>query len=403
MSAVTQAISKLTNIELWNAVRKYSPSFASHTAKATKDLFTEAGFAELTRVDNTILNDFLRLSVRVALQQVNISQARDPLADSGFGESYDNPWGAINQRIAVDSIKPVNPAYKNLQDGQSIDPFVVRKPKTSERFYQQNFDYQSFITMQDFNIKQVFISEYGVSELVAGIMQGLENGWIIQKYTNKLEVLNAALNDNQIKETQVVGVDYSGTWTDAELKAFIQTVMDTVSMMTISAQTSAFNMAGFASVQDKSRLKLLIRAGYTNALRVQTLAGTFNPDQLNTGVDIIEVENFGGIKYQLKGGAALYPAYNQFGEEIGLNEQENQLEATHQKTDADVVAVDPNADIVAILADKGFMFETYQNEYSVETIRNPRGKYDNYFASAPNNGIHYDRNYNFVVFKKAGA
>lgn len=401
MSAVTNAIAKLTNIEMWDSVRKFSPTFASHTSEATKELFTEAGFSELTSVDNTILNDFFRLSIRVSLNLINISSARDPLADKGFGEAYQLPYGGIIQRMAVDSIKPINPAYKNLRDGQSVDPFIVRKPKISERFYKQNFDYQSFITMQNFNLKQAFISEYGVSELVAGIMQGLENGWIIQKYTNKLEVLNAALSDENIKDNQLVGIDYTGNWTKEELTAFIQKAMDIVSMMVSVAQTSAFNMAGFSSVQDKTRLKLLIRSGYTNALRVQTLAGTYNPEQLDIGIDVIEVENFGGIKYQLTGGTPLFPAYNAYGEEIGLNEQEDQLVATHQITDPDVVAIDPNADIVAIIADKGFIFETYQNEYTVETIHNPRGLYDNYFASAPNNAIHYDRNYNFVVFKKA--
>lgn len=398
-AAVLAAIPKISNVDLWNAVRKYSPTFASHTAEATKDLFTERGFAELTNPDAKILNEFFQLSIRVALQQVNISHAQDPLAEAGFGEAYEQPFGGITQRMAVNSIKPVNPAYKNLQDGQSVDPFIVRKPEMNERFYEMNFDYQSFITLQDFNLKQIFISEYGVSELVAGVMEGLQNGWTIQRYTNKLQVLNAALNDPELKSTQQIGVDYAGEWTDESLKAFLLVVMNIVTMMTVSAQSSAFNMRGFSSTQDKSRLKLLIRAGYGNALRVQTLAGTFNPEMLNLGVDVVEVEHFGGITYQLSGGTPLYPAYNSLGEMIGLNEAEDQTTATHQPGDADVVAIDPNADVVAILADRGFVFETMQNEYRVETIHNPRGLYDNYWASAPNNGIHYDRLYNFVVFK----
>ena len=401
MSAISQAVSKMTNVEMWNAARKESPTFASHTSKATNETFTEKGYAEITRLDKSILNEFFSLSIRVALNKINVSEAQDHLAEKGFGEVYDNPWGGVIQRIAVDSIKPVNPAYKNLQDGQSVDPFVVRKPKTYERFYEQNFDYQSFITLQDFNLKQIFISEFGVSAFTAGILQGFENGWIIQKYVNKLQVLNDALHDDEIKPTQVVGINYSDTWTDEELKEFLLSVMNTITMMSICAQSSAFNMAGFSSRQDTSRLKLLVRAGFKNALKVRTLLGAFNPEQLNLGIDIIEVEHFGGITYQLNTGTPLYPAYDQFGVEIGLNEQEKQLVATHQMNDPDVVAIDPNKDVVAILADKGFMFETYQNNYNVEDIRNPRGKFENMFADAANNSIHYDRNYNFVVYKKA--
>ena len=393
-----KAIAKISNADLWNAVRKFSPTFRSHTAEATAELFTEKGFAQITNPDAKILNEFFQLSIRVALQQVNISHAKDPLAEAGFGEAYDQPFGGITQRMAVNSIKPINPAYKNLQDGQSVDPFIVRKPTMSERFYDQNFDYQSVITLQDFNLKQVFISEYGVSELVAGVMEGLQNGWTIQRYANKLEVLNAAINDAQLKATQKVTVDYTGTWTDAELKEFILAVMNVITSMTVSAQTSAFNMAGFASTQDKGRLKLLVRAGYNNALRVQTLVGAFNPDQLNLGIDVVEVEHFGGITYQTSAGAALYPVYSAYGEEIGHATTSGAQAAEYQTDSPDVVAIDPNADVLAVLADSGFMFETMQNEYRVETIHNPRGLYDNYWASAPNNGIHYDRVYNFVVF-----
>lgn len=403
-ATAAKAIAKLTNAQLWDAVRKESPTFASHTAAATKELFTEKGFAQLTATNTQILNEFFNLSIRVALNVVNISHAKDPLAEAGFGEAFEQPFGGITQRMAVNSIKPVSPAYKNLVDGQSVDPFVVRKQVMNERFYEQNFDYQSFITLQDFNLKQIFISEYGVSELVAGVMEGLQNGWTIQRYENKLEVLNAALNDTSLKKTQQIGVEYSGTWTDETLKSFLLTVMNTISAMTVPAQTSAFNMAGFASNQDKSRLKLLVRAGFLNALRVRTLAGTFNPEQLNLDVDIVEVENFGGITYALapaaEGGTTtpLYEVYNGYGEMIGLNTTADATTAAYQPGDADVIAVDLNADVIAILADKGFMFETLQNDYTVEAIHNPRGKYDNYWASAPNNGIHYDRVYNVVVF-----
>lgn len=398
-NAVARAIAKLTNVELWNACRQASPTFASHTSEATADLFTEKGYAQLTSPDTKILNEFLQLSIRVSLNMVNISHAQDPLAAAGFGEAYDMSMGGITQRMAVDSIKPVSPGY-NLTEGQSVDPFIVRKPKMAERFYDQNFDYQSFITMQNFNLKQVFISEFGVSQLVAGVMEGLQNGWIVQKYTNKLEVINAGLNDVNLQDTQQISVDYT-TGTDDELRNFILAVKDTITAMTVSAQTSAFNAAKFATTQDKSRLKLLIRAGFKNALDVKTLVGAFNPQYLNLDVDVIEVEHFGGIYYQLKDNKTrLYPAYNTLGEMIGLNEAEGQTVATHQIDDAEVEAVDPNADVIAILADKGWLFETMQNEYTVEAIHNPRGLYDNFWASAPKNGIHYDRYFTFVTFLK---
>lgn len=60
-------------------------------------------------------------------------------------------------------------------------------------------------------MKTIFISEYGMSEYIAGILQGMENGWIVQKYENKLEALNAALNSTTypLANTQVFNLEYA--------------------------------------------------------------------------------------------------------------------------------------------------------------------------------------------------
>ena len=48
MSAISQAVSKMTNVELWNAARKESPTFASHPTKPTKPYITFS-------INNTLL------------------------------------------------------------------------------------------------------------------------------------------------------------------------------------------------------------------------------------------------------------------------------------------------------------------------------------------------------------
>ena len=63
----------------------------------------------------------------------------------------------------------------------------------------------------------------------------------------------------------------------------------------------------------------------------------------------------------------------------------------------DVVYLDPNSSVMAVIADKGAVFTSRQNGYTVEPQRNARGLYTNYFASSPNNTVAYDPLYNFVV------
>lgn len=390
----------ISNVQLWNKIRDFFPSFQSHTAEATADTFTTAGWESINQVDPQAVNEFFELSLRVYLMTVNISHAKDPLEAAGFGEYFAQPYGSIIQKMAVNSIKPVSPAYKGLTTGQSVDPFIVRKPTATERFWKQNFDYQSFITIPDeFQRKQIFISEFGMSEFMAGIMEGLQNGYTIQAYENKLEAIHHFLTSttHPLKDTQQVSVNIADITapTEEEMVNLILTIRNVVSAMNLAPQTDAFNALGFSSTQDLDRLKLLIRPGWENNIAVNVMRNTYQRDALNIPIDTIEVPNFGGITYQNTEGASLYPAYNSIGEQIGYNTTEGQNTATVSEGDA--VAVDPHENVIAIIADRGLIFEARQNPYTVEPIRNPRGLYTNYWASSPNNTIAVDSLYNAVV------
>lgn len=396
----------ISNIDLWNAVRRNNPSFAAHTAEGTAELFSERGYSTITQGGMQLLNEFWQLAMPYYLQQVNISHAKDPLEENGFGEYYDAPWGGYIQRMSVNSIKPITPAYRNLQDGQTIDPFIIRKPNADNRFFTFNFDYQSLVTMpDDWQTKRIFVSEYGMSEFLAGVFAGLENGYILQKYLNKLEVLNAAINstDHPLTTGQIVPVSISDTPTEAELVDFQRQIMNTLEIMTTSAQTGGFNAMGFASTQDRDRLHLLVKPGYQSSMALDVVRGSYNANTLNLDVKIDVVPNFGGLIPYADAGFTqrLYPVYSSLGEQIGWNTTEGATTVTVQP--GQEYLQDPNQDVYAILADKGLVFETRQNPYQVEPIRNPRGLYTNYWANSPNNAICYDPLYNMVVFRNQTA
>nr|DAV47283.1 MAG TPA: Head protein [Caudoviricetes sp.] len=395
----------LTNAQLWDGIRAAFPNFANHTSAATKELFTAAGFEKMQNYNVDTLNEFWDLSMRVFLQTVDIAQAHDPLNDQGFGEVYEQARGGYIQRMAIVPTKPVSPAYRGLKNGSSVDPFKVRKAEIQERFFKQNFDYQCFLTIpDDFQFKQIFISEYGMSKVMAGLMLQLENAYIIQKYVNKLAAINAGINStkNPLIASQTITAELSDTPTEAELVNLILTIKNTVSAMTVGASSSAFNALQFPTVQKRDRLKLLVRPQFKNELEVIVARNSYNANTLNLPIDIIEVENFGGLEAYKEDAytTKLYEVYDEFGSVIGYSETEGQIGKEHVEVEEhDVKWKDPNAGVHAILADKGWLFESIQNPYRVEPIRNPRGLYVNYFASAPNNAILIDALYNVVVFK----
>lgn len=404
----------LSNLQLWNELRKKYPKFASETAEGTADLFTENGFGQLKEYNPDAYNDFYQLSMRVFLQKIDVANVKDVLADQGFGEDYTTPFGGFVQRMAIASAKPVSPAFKGLENGSSVDPFVVRKMDVKERFFQQNFDYQSLMTMPDEGLyRNIFISEFGMSEYQAGAMKALQNGYTLQVYNNKLEAINAAINsvDFPLQDTQkfsiaIANMDAS-TMTTADKAseyasqfiAFIQLVRNIVDSMIYTPATGAYNAAGFETTQDRERLKMLVRPDIANA--IAAIMKLNNTDDMSLPVDIVKVPDFGGLK-PFKEAAyttPLYPVYDTLGSVIGYNEKENQTEVT--VLPAAVHWKDPNASVIAILADKGVVFTNTQTPYSVEPIRNPRGLYTNFWASSVNNAIVYDTYYNLVTIENS--
>lgn len=406
--SVSLAINNLKgidNVTMWNKARSYSPQFASYTSEATKELFTERGFEALSNSNLqsvNLINEFFLISMRISLQIVNIAQARDPLTDFDFGERFENLYGGLMQRMAVNAIKPISPKFKKLVDGQSVDPFVVRKPTINERFWQENYNFQNLMTMQEFNVKTIFISEFGVSEFMAGIMLQLQNSFIKQGYLNKLEALNAYINSTKypMQESQKFEVEFT-TGTSEELKNLYLTFKNIVSLMEITPSSSAFNSMGFDTVQEKGRLRMLVRAGILNSMSIDVLASAFNMDQYNLGIEVLGVDNFGGLKpfKDAEFTTPLYEVYDSFGTMVGYTETEGGTSVTVQEDQA--FYQDPNANVLAVIADKGVVFESMQNGVVVQPIYNPAGLYTNYWMSSPNNTFGCDSLYNLVTVSKA--
>lgn len=395
----------ISNIELWDALRAKYPTFASHTSKGTSELFTERGYEALKQDDPQALSDFFTLSTKVWTNFINEDRAKDDLELGGFGESYDVPYGQIIQRLSVEPVLPVSPRYKNLKNGDSPDQFVVYKPEVSERFFAQNFDYQSIITMpDDFQYKVIFTSEGGMATyLQSQVMNALEAGYIAQKYLNKKNAINAYLNstDYPLQDTQKYNWDATpGAETSEQLADFVLLVKNIVEAMGMGPYSNAYNSMKHNNTQDISRLKLLIRPGYKNRISSVLMANTYHDDRLNLPIDVITVKDFGGLKPTSDGTTPLYEVYDTLGHVIGYNTAENATEVTVE-TSA-VNWVDPNKDIVALIADKGLVFEGRQNPYEIEPARNVAGRYNNLWASSPNNTVAVDAIYNAVAITENG-
>lgn len=389
----------LSNVDLWNKLRQAYPSFASHTAKGTADLFTERGWESINMTDRQAVDEFYNLSVRTMLIDVNISHAKDDLENADFGVYYDAPYGEIVQKMATGNILPVSPVYRKYKNGDSVDPYPVRLPEVKDRAFRQNFDYQSWITIPDeFTRKTIFLNEFGMSEFMAGIMEGLQNGYKIQKFENKLEAINKAINSTKypLQETQKYHVDLDrGQFDKDQMAKFVLAIKNAASSMKIGPQTDAYNALKFPSTQDTSRLRLLVRPYLMNEIDVFLMSNTYHDERLNLPFTPIEVQDFGGIEHYADEGFTekLFPHYDKNGAVDGWSKTED-----GELYEGEVYDKDPNENVVAMLADKALLFECRQNPYTVEPIRNPRGMYTNYWCNCPGGTVAVDPLYNMVIF-----
>ena len=399
---------KFTNVAMWNALRAKYPSFKSMTSEATADFFTERGWGEISRENIGQVNKFFTLSMMVAFQKIDIAKVKTRIKESGLVETYGEENGNYLQRISMEVIKPISPAYRNLQNGSSVDPFVVRKPEAKERFFQRNCDYASGITIQDYQIKNIFLNEMGMSSFIAGIMSGLENGYKEQMELNVYQCLHEAINSvtKPLQDTQKIELT---SWTDggaseAELLDFITQLQDLATAMDTSITQKGFNANAFETAVDKEDHIVLVRAGIMNQIkRMKALNVHYGEgaDMLEIPFKVVEVQDFGGVKYYFGDTTdyPLFPHYDALGAVDGWaltegGDKEKSLD------DPSIRIVDEDANVLAVVAQKGVIFENISNPYSVEPIRNPRGLYNNYWASAPDNTIAYDANYDLITISK---
>lgn len=87
----------------------------------------------------------------------------------------DMEWGAILQKIRIEMPAAVEDQAYNLVDGQSIDPFVVHKPKADQKLFVTRTPYMFEITIQKVTLKEAFLSEEAMGSFIALVYGEVRN------------------------------------------------------------------------------------------------------------------------------------------------------------------------------------------------------------------------------------
>lgn len=439
-------VRKVTNAQFLDAVSKLAPEFGKLTSKTGRDVFNEAGFQALQSIPRTGQGDnvtrFYNVALLVGLQFVDFVSGKDILDRYGIIERFNMDLGSYMQRNQVARIPNVNPGWlgfdgNGLQNGDSVDPWKVRKPVVYQQYYGLNWNYQNFVSLQDFDLKRGWLTEGGIGDIVAQIYNMIALDRKEQEFALFFKVFAGALGSETypLQETQQIELDSwgsgtGGTVTDDDINGMIIDVKNVAEALDTTPSVSAFNAMGYpndASVDDHV---LFVRQGLKSQFE-KVFGYAYNDERLQFPFKIVSVPNFGGlIPYTLdqsENKVVMQEVWSELGVTVGYLPKDGVTingYATQRASDGewivnvtsggatadttithpeDVSFEDPYEDILAVLMQKGTIFELIQNPFTTEPIYNPRGMYTNTFFNQPDNGINYNHGRNVVTFSKPAA
>ena len=262
-------MSKLTNAQFFSAVSKVAPEFKELASKNSRDVFTEAGYQSLQNIPGTedAVTRFYNIALLVGLQTVEHAKFKDVLASMGILERLQMTMGAYKQENRVQRIKNVNPAWlgkdgTGLKNGESVDPYVVRKPVIDQNYYGLNWNYQNWFTLQDFDLRLGWVTpDDGIQSIVSAMYEMVDLDRLETEYSKFFEVLNGAIHSTEhaLADTQQIVLDsWSATPTDAEVAELIRVLKNIVEVFDSMPSVDIYNAGKYPNGADASDMTMLV-------------------------------------------------------------------------------------------------------------------------------------------------
>lgn len=305
--------------DIVNAIRNtQGGQFASYVPLASKDNIAQVGAGIL--INQTIQNEFITSLVdRIGLVVIRSVSLNNPLKKFKKGTM---PLGRTIEEIFVDITK----AKKYDAEDSENTVFKREIPNVKTLFHERNRQDYYEQTIQDDSLKTAFISWGNFEGFVAGIINAIYNSAEVDEYEYMM-----LLVDNYYSKGlfTIVPVTEPST-SDANAREFVKKVRATAGRMTLPMGSRDYNSLAVRTRTDMSDLHLLIDADLEAQIDVDVLARAFNMDKSTFLGHVTVIDNFASE---------------------GLE---------------------------AVLIDKDF-YMVYDNLLKMETIRNPKGLYWNYF------------------------
>lgn len=87
----------------------------------------------------------------------------------------DMEWGAIIQKIDMDMPELFEDEAWDLTDGDSVDMYIIRKPKLYQTFFAKVTPYSAFITVWKKNLKMAFLNDNTMQAFITALFGTVRN------------------------------------------------------------------------------------------------------------------------------------------------------------------------------------------------------------------------------------
>lgn len=307
-------------------------------------------------------------------------------------------YGTILQRMMIDELPEAieNETYE-LQDGVSVDPYIVHLPKASAKYFDKRNTWEIDMTILDRQYRSAFTSPSQLSAFVSMIFNAVENS-----KTLKVEALEKAILRVMIATTlhnEVPSAQYS---TSSGVKAvnllkeyndenstsltvaqalktidFLKFASIKINEYTRALQNMSvlYNVEGAARFTPKDKMKIIMLGKFTDAAQYYLEADTFHNNLVSLpGSTIID-------SWQATGNDRTFSKLSS----IDVKNADNDTVTT--------------SGIIGVIYDTDGAGVTCEN-YRVLNQRNEKGEYTNYFWKSDFASVAF-KDMNCVVFYMA--
>ena len=379
-----------TNQAIFNAIWDgASTSFKSRIPKMDSKNQAEIG-ALITSANYTAeMNEWLTEAVnRIGMVLIHNNYLRNRLGKYIYGTME---FGDAIEELMVNVIKGED--YEPGTEGSTVDPFRITNPDVKAIYHKVNSRRKYRVTTYPDRAKRAFLNEGGLQTLISQIISQLSSAAQLDDWISIKNVFNVFINGHEIEPQADQIVTVTPVTDNASGKEFINTIKNLGTAMAFP--TAKFNQMKITKMVNPDELTLFVRADLLNNIDVNVLSSAFNRSDLNLSpsgeggtIKIEPMDDFGGVYPADSSGNKIYPKYDAHGKVIGYTTTEDgSIDATPAKW------VDPNKDVIAILAETRFPLITRQLERA-ESIWNPEGLYWNNF-------MHMWSQYGYSAFMNA--